>query len=238
MRNNEYTFDSKVRISESDAQGRLTLPAIINYFQDCSTLQSESYDLGVGHYKKYKRAWVLSSWQIEVKRYPKLAEDIKVRTWATSFNGLFGERNFCIEDKAGKMLAWANSLWVYMDMAKGRPVKPFPEEIEPYGESEPLEMDKVSRKIKLPENAIELESFRVKRFQIDTNLHMNNSQYVMMAAEYLEKDFVPGKVRVEYKKSAMYDDVIIPKIAEEETRIVVELCDTEGKPYALIEFGK
>ena len=36
-----YEFNSRVRYSEIDHHGTLTLPALINYFQDCSTFQSE-----------------------------------------------------------------------------------------------------------------------------------------------------------------------------------------------------
>ena len=41
-----YTFDSRVRYSETDVNGTLSVTAAVNYFQDCSTFQSE--DLGVG----------------------------------------------------------------------------------------------------------------------------------------------------------------------------------------------
>ena len=41
-----YTFDSRIRYSETDSEGKLTMASIINYFQDCSTFQSE--DLGLG----------------------------------------------------------------------------------------------------------------------------------------------------------------------------------------------
>ena len=44
------------------------------------------------------------------------------------------------------------------------------------------------------------------------------------------------QVRVEYKKSAVYGDVILPKIAEETRRTVVELCDMGERPYAVVEF--
>ena len=40
-----YTFESRVRYSEVDAEGKLPVPGIIDYFQDCSVFQSE--DLGV-----------------------------------------------------------------------------------------------------------------------------------------------------------------------------------------------
>lgn len=55
-----YTFDSKVRYSEIDHRGTMTLPALINYFQDCSTFQSESLGFGVKAAKEKKKAWILS----------------------------------------------------------------------------------------------------------------------------------------------------------------------------------
>ena len=46
-RENEYMFKSRVRFSESDHHQQITLPGIINYFQDCSTFQSEALGVGV-----------------------------------------------------------------------------------------------------------------------------------------------------------------------------------------------
>ena len=111
-----YTFESRVRFSEVDHTELLTLPALVNYFQDCSTFQSEDIGYGVEVLKKSGQAWILSAWQIVVNRYPKLGERIRVSTWATDFTGLFGLRNFKMEDEAGEMTGWANSVWVYMDM--------------------------------------------------------------------------------------------------------------------------
>ena len=54
QQNNHYTFDSKVRFSEVDHTGRITLPGIINYFQDCSTFQSEDLGLGIEHCSEKK----------------------------------------------------------------------------------------------------------------------------------------------------------------------------------------
>lgn len=42
-----YTFDSRVRYSETDHRGTMTLTALMNYLQDCSTFQSEDIGLGV-----------------------------------------------------------------------------------------------------------------------------------------------------------------------------------------------
>ena len=47
-----YQFDSRVRYSETDEQGRLSVTGILNYLQDCSTLQSEDIGLGIEYLKK------------------------------------------------------------------------------------------------------------------------------------------------------------------------------------------
>ena len=42
-----YQFKSRVRFSEVDSQLHMTLPSIINYFQDCSTFHSDSNGYGI-----------------------------------------------------------------------------------------------------------------------------------------------------------------------------------------------
>ena len=73
-----YAFDSRIRYSETDSEGYLTLDALLNYFQDCSTFHSEDVGLGIGYMKEIGQVWVLSSWQIVVNRYPKLGEKVKI----------------------------------------------------------------------------------------------------------------------------------------------------------------
>lgn len=75
----------------------------------------------------------------------------------------------------------------------------------------------------------------MRKYHIDTNEHVNNCQYVQMALEVLPEETRVRQIRVEYKKSAVLGDVIFPKVAREEKRIVTELCDENGKPYAVIE---
>ncbi len=234
QRNNEYSFESRIRFSEIDHKKKLTLPGIINYFQDCTTFQSEVLGLGVDYLSKYQRAWVLSAWQVEILRYPQIMEEISVHTWASGFRKMLGERNFCMKDREGNILAQANSLWVYMDLAKERPIKPAEEELALYGVGEPLDMVQMDRKIPLPKEMETKKPFAVRRYHIDTNEHMNNCQYVQMALEFVEEMEV-RHLRAEYKNSAVYGDVIVPRVGKEEERTVVELGDETGKLYAVVE---
>lgn len=170
-----YEFNSRVRYSEIDHHGTLTLPALINYFQDCSTFQSEDVGLGTEVLKEEKRAWILSYWQVIAERYPALGERITIGTFPTEFKGLFGNRNFYIKDERGNMIAKAYSVWVFLDTETGRPVRPEEKDIKPYGMGEALDMPYEGRKISLPEETEVLEAFPVRRYHIDTNEHVNNA---------------------------------------------------------------
>ena len=59
-----YRFEGKVRYSEIGEDKCLTLPAILDYFQDCCTFQSEEIGQGMLAVEERKRAWVLASWQV------------------------------------------------------------------------------------------------------------------------------------------------------------------------------
>lgn len=235
-RDNEYQIEGRVRFSEIDRRQMMTLPGIINYFQDCSIFQSEELGYGLEYLKEQKKAWMLSAWQIVVLRYPRMGERIQVSTWASGFKGICGDRNFCMRDAEGKIAAYAASLWVYMDLDKKRPAKPGKEEVAAYGVSEPLDMERMDRKIELPEKMDSLPAFTVQRGHIDTNEHVNNCQYVQMALDACRNEMSVERLRVEYKKSAVYGDKIIPRAGTDGDRTVVELSGTDGAPYATVEF--
>lgn len=231
-----YQFNSRVRYSEIGADGHMPIDAIVDYFQDCSTFQSE--DIGQGMKQLYDRnkAWILSSWQIVVNRYPRLLEDITVCTWPYDFKGFYGKRNFLMKDKAGEHVAYANSVWVFMDTQTGRPVKLEEKDVEGYGLSEPYPMEYAPRKLALPENFRREEPFTIRRSHLDTNQHVNNCQYIRLAGEYVPAKRPVRELRVSYKQSAHLGDMVVPMVHEEEERTVVLLADEQEKPYVILEF--
>ena len=231
----KYSFNSRIRYSEIGENQKLTLPALINYFQDCSNFQSEELGLGIEWLKEAKRVWVLAAWQIHVNRYPVMGEHTVISTWAHGFKAFQGMRNFTMEDEKGEMLAYANSIWVYINTETGMPVRPTKEEIDVYKLEAPLEMEYEPRKIKLSREWEEKEPVKVQRSWIDSNDHVNNSWYVKTAFEQLPQDLEIRQLRVEYKKQAYEGDILYPRYAREEQRTLVALCDEKQKPYAVIE---
>lgn len=234
-----YQFDSRVRYSETDEQGRLSLTGILNYLQDCSTFQSEDIGLGIAYLKEHHRAWWLSSWQIVIDRYPVLGEKIVMSTWPYDFKGIYGYRNFTIQDSEGRYLVRANSIWFFYDTKQMRPAKIQESDVQSYGNvQKKLDMDYAPRRIALPAEYEERDAFPVMKHHIDTNHHVNNAQYVAMARELLPDDFQIRELRVEYKKAAALGDIMVPRVSRTEDGCVVALCDETGAPHAIVWLGE
>lgn len=231
-----YTFDSRVRYSETDEYGKLALMSIMNYLQDCSTFQSEDIGLGLSYLEERHHAWWLSSWQIVIDRYPKLGEEIVIGTWPYDFKGFYGYRNFTICDKAGNYLVRANSIWFLFDTEIGRPVKVKAEDIRGYGDGseKPLEMEYAPRKIEIPAEYEAAAPITIEKHHIDTNHHVNNARYVEIAREALPEEMEVKELRVEYKKAAVFGDIVYPRVSRTDEGCVIALCDTEGSPYAVV----
>lgn len=231
-----YEYDSRVRLTEVDQNQRMTLNAVLNAFQDCSTFHSEDLGVGMKFLNERGRMWVLSSWKIVVCRYPELAEHIRVGTWAYSFGKMTGQRNFCILDGEGKLAAYADTLWVLMDTKRMRPTR-VDEDIRSAYTLEPmLDMEYETDKIQIPDELKPMEPFPIHIYHLDVNHHVNNGQYVQLAGDYLPKEFEIHQMRAEYKKSAVLNDIIYPQVGRCEAGYTVLLGDESGKPYAVIEF--
>ncbi len=231
-----YQFKSRIRYSEVGEDRKLTIPGVIDYFQDCSTFQSEELGVGLDAMSKKGRAWLLAYWHIVFNRFPNLGEEVTVETWPYHFRGFYGERNFRMLDGDGETLAYANSMWIYLDVKTGHPVRVEPDLLAAYRMEEALPMEKTSRKIPVPDGSRRYESFTVMKSNLDTNHHVNNGQYISMAEEYLPLNDKVRQVRVEYKKSAVLHDTIVPLVHEKDGICTVSLCDEEEKPFAVIEF--
>lgn len=231
-----YAFESRIRYSETDSGGKLSPEGLLNYFQDCSTFHSEDLGLGVSYLKEQGMAWVLSSWQISVSRYPELGEKVSVGTFPYEFKGYFGYRNFCMKDESGTYLARANSLWTLLDICGMHPAKPTPLMLERYVLEEKLDMGYASRKIALPRDGRAEAAIEVHARHLDTNHHVNNVQFVRIAMDHLPDGFRIGQLRAEYKKQAFLHEVLYPFVSEEGGRVVVSLRDAEGGIYVNVEF--
>lgn len=232
-----YLMAGRVRYSEVGLDGHLTLHHLINYFQDCSTFHLEDIGLGVDYFIENQLAFFILSWQIEINRLPKESEMIKVGTQIYDCNGRFGYRNYVLYDEADQVLAYANLSGVFMDTATGSFARLSKEEMAKYPIGERIEMEYLPRKLKMPAATQSFPQIMIRPCQIDTNGHVNNSQYVALALECLPSDLEIKRVRVEYKTAAECGEIMIPTAVEQNGTYFVSLNNQNGQPYAILSFN-
>lgn len=244
-----YSFKTKVRYSECGVNKKLTLPALVNYFQDCSTFQTANTAGSWEALMEKNLVWMISNWEIEVDRYPALYEEVEIGTVPYSIRGLFGCRNYFMKDAEGNMIARANSIWALIDLKEQFPVRVPEEVVKAYPMEEKLEMDYSGRKVIFPKDGENTSAgeLTVRQRDLDINRHVNNEQYIRFATDALEEMGFgdrthPRKLRVEYRKQAFKGDMIYPVINDRTEEgdnggrvFTVSLNGEDGKPYCLVE---
>ncbi|MBP3218062.1 MAG: acyl-[acyl-carrier-protein] thioesterase [Lachnospiraceae bacterium] len=239
-----YTFESRIRYSETGRDRILTPEAMINYFQDCSTFQSEDLGIGFAYLEERHLAWLVNYWQIDILRAPRLGEMIRTGTSPYRIKGFLGERNFMMETTEGERLINVNSVWTLMNMQTGYPERSTQTILDRYELFPRFEMEYLSRKMRLPEtHPTAAGPVLVSEQHLDSNGHVNNGQYVRIAHAALEEVSFHAagrltRLRVEYKKQALPGQTIYPQCyREQEGQILTAALNTaDGQPYAIAEF--
>ena len=231
-----YEWKTRIRYSEVGTDGLLTMCSLIDYFQDCVNLDSDDRKVGYWELSKKNLGWILLTWQIEVKRYPRMGETVVISTAPHGFRGTFGYRNFLMHDEAGELLAVADSTWMLMDFTAMKPVRPSDDILNAYELEERYPMEYSRAKIVLGDNKEEQEHFYVGVHHLDTNHHVNNGQYVAMAQQYLPDGYVVNRLRVEYRKQAMLGDEIAPWVSCEDGAYKVSINNGEDAAFAVLLF--
>lgn len=236
-----YSFCSKVRYSECDAESQLTIPALINYLQDCSTFHTESIDRGIRYCAEQGFAWFIAAWQIHIARLPRFTEEIRVSTWSFAKKPTLANRHFLVENTDGERLVMADSLWFPFDIAKGAPMRIPQSESDYLHDESPLDLPPTQRKLRLTGEGETRPSITVASHHLDSNNHVNNGQYVGMADDIIrahDVSFTPHVIKVQYKLSAKLGDAIVPKIYAEENGYAVDLANPDGVSYAIVRMER
>ncbi|HJA28814.1 MAG TPA: acyl-[acyl-carrier-protein] thioesterase [Candidatus Olsenella pullicola] len=232
-----YAFEGRVRYSECDETGRLSLVSAINYLQDCSTFQSAELGQGIGSLAGRNLAWVLADWAIEVSRLPRFGEKIRVSTWCYEMSHAHALRNFRIEDAAGTALVSADSRWFVFDVDCGHATR-VPQDQLVYVSNEPrLDMAPLARRIRVSGEGEAAPCVKVAQSYLDTNHHVNNAQYVRLALDALESlghEAPLGRIQVQYRSMALLGDVVAARAFAREDGWDVVLADETGSAYAIV----
>ena len=78
----------------------------------------------------------------------------------------------------------------------------------------------------------------IGRHHLDTNHHVNNSQYVEIAKDAIPVGLKIREIRADYKKAARLGDTVIPRITPAgQGQWTVALVNETGELYAAVWLG-
>ncbi|WP_439880643.1 acyl-[acyl-carrier-protein] thioesterase [Pontibacter sp. MBLB2868] len=217
MRSTGGATDFKVRSSEVDYKGQVTLPVLVNYMQEAAWENTSS--LGISMYELLERGltWVLQRIRIEMFRYPKHGDSINVTTWASGRERVFMHRDFRIYSSDGALLGQATSVWLVMDVVKRQlvSVPDFIAALEVVPGQEPLPFAKG----KLPplQQVQYKQLMPVRWHDIDLNRHVTNTRYLQwlldtLPAEVLERQLQEADII--FKSESMLGDIVLSEAGE------------------------
>lgn len=242
-----YEIESRVRYSECDELGNLSVLALINYLQDCTTFHSEDIGRGVAYMSARHQAWLIAAWQIEIVRLPRFCERIRVGTWCHTMSRTLASRNFVICDEACKQLVRADSLWFVYDADAGRPVRIGDEQRVYLTDIPPLDMPPTKRRVRLKGESVDAPAVQVSELHLDTNRHVNNAQYLAMAMAALSAMRADGgstvpadrlrRICICYQQQARLGDVIYPHVYAQDGGAAIDLTDEAGASFATVELA-
>lgn len=241
-----YTMDGRIRYSECDENGTLSLLAMLNYLQDSSIFHAEDLFHGVSDISGRGLAWLIAAWQIRIERLPRFCDRISVSTWVHSMSKTLSSRNFVMADENGTPLVQADSLWFVFDAALGRPVRiPDDQRIYLTGDK-PLDLPPTQRRLSVTGAFDPAPEVTVGKLHLDTNNHVNNAQYLGMATDAIAACLGDQDARraediesifIQYKQQARLGDVISPLVQIQGHIRTVDLQSPDGDSYAIVRIG-
>ena len=201
-----YEKQYEINYYDVDIKLRCKVTAMMNFFGDIGTSQSEHLGVGLDFLTERNCAWVFYKYDINIIKYPKYGDKVKVTTEATGFKKFYAYRDYLILDEDGQILVKATALFFLIDINKRRPIRVPQEQYAIYGIEEDLQtaidMEGIEKLIEVHNSA----DFRVRYSDIDSNRHVNNVKYLEWAIEMVPleivKNYELSRVKITFEKGS------------------------------------
>lgn len=119
-----FTQKITVGAQDIDIQNRVSNLCYVNWMQNLAIQHSTAVGWGMERYEAVGQSWVVRQHTITYKRPAFLGEVITAATWVASFAPRQSLRRYLFWRGADQVvLAEAETNWVYIDLASGRPIR-------------------------------------------------------------------------------------------------------------------
>jgi medium-chain acyl-[acyl-carrier-protein] hydrolase len=207
--------DFLVHSYEVDAAGFLAPRALCAFLQDAAGGDAARAGYTMERLAVEQLVWVIQWMRVEVERYPRRGEALTVTTWARRFDRAIAWREFDVVDGSRARVATGTSRWAVMDLAARRLVR-LPEFVRrcPVPDRPPA-LDRAPSTLEPAEPAGQERRFEVRRGDLDTVRHVNNTRYVEWALETVPDDVQescwPEAFEIAFRREAVHGDTVVAR---------------------------
>lgn len=196
-----------------DFTGRLTMGVLGNHLLNCAGFHASERGFSIAEINENHYTWVLSRLAIELEDMPRQYEDFSINTWIENVYRLFTDRNFELQDKNGKTIGYARSVWAMISMETRKPadlISLHGNNLGQYVSDRECPIDKPGR-IKVSVDA-PVEEYQTRYSDIDINGHVNSIKYIEHILDLFPMDTFKEKqvkrFEMAYVAESYYGDVL------------------------------
>jgi acyl-ACP thioesterase len=202
----------KIRAFDVDANNRLKVSTIFDYFQDAASNDAERRGFGYKVFIPMGLFWVLSWMKIECIDFPKFMDEVRIQTWGKKQHKLYSMRDYLLVNSKSEIICKGTSAWLLLDSKTLRP-KILPElfpDLKMLDSKDAL--TNLPQKIK-PYKEIEIiYSSQIRYSDIDLNKHANNAKYIELMLNCYDEEFHKNHIlktlTVSFNSQMKYSDQI------------------------------
>lgn len=174
--------------------GRLKPSAALKYMQDAATLDASMLGADYATMRGDNMIFVISKAKVVYKRVPGLHEELEIRTWNGSIQGVSFVRDFMMY-VGGEEVARATTRWVLVSDTERKILRPDALKNSVLTNTEEQIGIEPERRIKFAENEISgVTEYRTTLTDMDTNCHVNNSRYADYLVDYCNIDLLHKEI--------------------------------------------
>ncbi len=232
-----YSITKKIAMSNTGADGKMDLVSLLESFGDCEQFQIDNMQGVMESLKNDSHGIYVIARQVDIESLPSYGDEITVTTYVYNLSKTVGTRNTFVYDASGNILVRSYATGVFVDTTTQKMIRVPEKYWEVFSADDKQDMEYLPRRIILPKVDGETKGeFVVPDCFIDSYLHMNNVNYVMLALMNISNGNKIKRIRVEYKNPAKASEIIVPVVREQDDIITVSLNAKDGTQYANVEF--
>lgn len=203
----------EVTYRDTNIRGECNFSSYMDFMSDTAFSQDISLGASISDFKESDYAWVIFNYDIKVYSKANYKEKLKVVTYIKAFRKFYALRSFKIYNEKEELILSGETLAFYIDIKKGKPCSIPSIYYDRYEVKDDRSIKINKLKMKRPSRIDISKNFDIRYSDIDINIHVGNSHYVMWIIDSMPlevvKNYRVSELLVAYEKQLKYNNEVM-----------------------------